>query len=148
MLQMWGDIWIYMEHMFMKWEIQCFNTVQNTHNKHSSLKTVGCHSANFVVIAGTGGCHYDNLPFHRWQQSLQHDNSWFWESAIKIRGVFMSSKLKVKRTNQPYTLKLDYEFLCTWKPKIFQTDVLDAMNPTKNWVYKIGNLLQGEGKPG
>ena len=32
-----------------------------------------CHDANFVVTAGTGGCH-DNLRYHQWRQSWHHDN--------------------------------------------------------------------------
>ena len=31
----------------------------------STLKTVNCHDANFVITGGTVGCRYDNLRCHQ-----------------------------------------------------------------------------------
>ena len=42
----------------------------------------GCHDANLVVIADTGGCRYGNPWCHQWQQSWCHDDDITWILSI------------------------------------------------------------------
>ena len=52
----------------------------------STLKTVNCHDANFVITGGIVGCRYDNLRCHQWWQSWHHDESRFsvWPELAKL----------------------------------------------------------------
>ena len=42
---------------------------------HWKAKVVNMPTLLTLVVAGTMGCHYDNLQYHQWWQSWHYDNS-------------------------------------------------------------------------
>ena len=58
-----------------------------------TLKMKSCHDANFVPTGGTGGCYYDNLRCHQWQQSWHHHGSYFSGWIVKKKHPFSTSIL-------------------------------------------------------